>query len=110
MAEIKFEVDKVFKNANKFLESVSTDSGSKYGYREKGASQTLTPVGLLSRYYMKRMNPRHPAFGRGVDFLKQFPPQKGYFDMYYYYYATQVVALLRRAGLAQVLEPEDATC
>ena len=23
--------------------------------------------------------------------LKQFPPQKGYFDMYYYYYATQVV-------------------
>lgn len=91
MAEIKFDVDKVFKSANKFLDSVSTDSGSKYGYREKGASQTLTPVGLLSRYYMKEMGPRHPAFARGVDFLKQFPPQKGYFDMYYYYYATQVV-------------------
>jgi hypothetical protein len=91
MAEIKFDADKVFKNANKFLESVSTDSGSKYGYRDKGASQTLTPVGLLSRYYMKEMGPRHPAFARGVDFLKQFPPQPGYFDMYYYYYATQVV-------------------
>lgn len=91
LAEIKFDKDKVFKNANKFLESVSTDSGSKYGYTTKGASQTLTPVGLLSRYYMQEMNPRHPAFGRGVDFIKQFPPQKGYFDMYYYYYATQVV-------------------
>jgi hypothetical protein len=91
LAEIKFEKDKVYKEANKFLESVSTDSGSKYGYREKGASQTLTPVGLLSRYYMGEMNPRHPAYGRGVDFIKQFPPQKGYFDMYYYYYATQVI-------------------
>ena len=40
---------------------------------------------------MGEMSPRHPAYGRGVDFLKQFPPQKGYFDMYYYYYATQVV-------------------
>ncbi|HEX3151532.1 MAG TPA: prenyltransferase/squalene oxidase repeat-containing protein [Gemmataceae bacterium] len=91
LADIRFEKDKVYKEANKFLESVSTDSGSKYGYREKGASQTLTPVGLLSRYYMGEMNPRHPAYGRGVDFIKQFPPQKGYFDMYYYYYATQVV-------------------
>jgi hypothetical protein len=91
LAEIKFEKDKVYKDANKFLDSVSTDSGSKYGYREKGASQTLTPVGLLSKYYMGEMGPRHPAFGRGVEFLKQFPPQKGYFDMYYYYYATQVV-------------------
>ncbi|MSR54262.1 MAG: hypothetical protein EXS09_13360 [Gemmataceae bacterium] len=91
MAEIKFDSDKVFRNANKFLESVSTDSGSKYGYTTKGASQTLTPVGLLSRYYMREMNPRHPAYARGVDFLKQFPPRKEYFDMYYYYYAAQVV-------------------
>jgi hypothetical protein len=91
LAEIKFEKDKVYKAANQFLDSVSTDSGSKYGYKERGASQTLTPVGLLSKYYMGEMGPRHPAFGRGVEFLKQFPPQKGYFDMYYYYYATQVV-------------------
>jgi hypothetical protein len=91
LAEIKFEKDKVYKDANKFLESVSDNSGATYGYREKGKSQTLTPVGILSRYYMGEMNPRHPAFGRGVDFLKQFPPVKGYFDMYYYYYATQVM-------------------
>jgi hypothetical protein len=91
LAEIKFEKDKAYKEANKFLESVSSDSGAKYGYRDRTVSQTLTPVGLLSRYYMGEMGPRHPAFGRGVDFLKQFPPTKNYFDMYYYYYATQVV-------------------
>jgi Prenyltransferase and squalene oxidase repeat len=93
MAGIKIDENKSYKQANKFLESVSTDSGAKYGYREKGASQTLTPVGLLSRYYMteKDFTPRNPAYGRGVDFIKQYPPQKGYFDMYYYYYATRVV-------------------
>jgi hypothetical protein len=91
LAEIKFERDKVYKDANRFLESVSSDSGSRYGYRDRTVSQTLTPVGLLAKYYMGEMGPRHPAFGRGVEFLKQLPPQKGYFDMYYYYYATQVV-------------------
>ena len=91
LAEIKFDKDKVYKDANKFLESVSDNSGSTFGYRERGKSQTLTPVGLLSRYYMGELNPRHPSFAKGVDFLKQFPPQKGSFDMYYYYYATQVV-------------------
>ena len=91
MAGIKFEKDKVYKEANKFLESVSSDSGAKYGYREKGASQTLTPVGLLTKYYMGKYNPRTPAFANGVEFIKGFPPQKSYFDMYYYYYATRVV-------------------
>jgi hypothetical protein len=91
MAEIKFEKDKVYKEANKFLDSVSSDSGAKYGYRDKNGRPALSAVGLLSRYYMGEMGPRHPAFGRGVEFLKQSPPQKGYFDMYYYYYATQVV-------------------
>jgi hypothetical protein len=90
LAEIKFEKDKVYKDAEKFLESVSTDSGSRYGYRDRKATQTLSAAGLLSRYYMG-WTPRHPAYARGVEFLKDFPPQRGYFDMYYYYYATQVV-------------------
>jgi len=49
LAEIKFDKDKIYGLTEKFLNEVSTDSGAKYGYREKGASQTLTPVGLLSR-------------------------------------------------------------
>ena len=106
MAEIKFDADKVYKNTIRFLESVSTDSGSKYGYRTKGASQTLTPVGLLSRYYMKDMGPRHPAYARGVDFIKQVLPQKGYFDMYYYYYATQVVHFYEGADWYKIWNPK----
>jgi hypothetical protein len=91
LAEIKFDKDKVYKDANRFLESVSSDSGAKYGYRDRTPTPTLSAVGLLSKYYMGEMNPRHPAFTRGVDFLKQSPPDKGYWDMYYYYYATQVM-------------------
>jgi hypothetical protein len=90
-ADIKFDKARVFKAADKFLLSVSTDDGAKYGYREKGASQTLTPVGLLSRYYIGELMPRSPALGWGVEFVKGFPPQKGYWDMYYYFYATRVM-------------------
>ena len=53
LAEIKFEKDKVYKEADKFLDSVSADSGVEVRLpREGRQSQTLTPVGLLSRYYM----------------------------------------------------------
>jgi hypothetical protein len=91
-ADIKVDgLDGSLKGADKFLESVSTDSGAKYGYRERGASQTLTPVGLLSRTSTVTFSERHPALGRGMEFLKGFPPQKGYFDMYFYYYATRVM-------------------
>ena len=105
-AEILFDKGKVFTNANKFLESVSTDSGSKYGYTTKGASQTLTPVGLLSRYAMGMIDPMGEAYGRGVDFIKQFPPHKGYFDMYYYYYATRAVVLRGGEGWRKFWEPK----
>ncbi len=90
LAEIKFDKEKVFGAAEKFLNNVAADSGSKYGYREKGASVSLTPVGLLCRYYMG-WTPKHPAFGRGVEFIKQTPPNKATFDMYIYYYSTQVM-------------------
>jgi hypothetical protein len=91
MAGIKFEKDKVYKPANKFLESVSDNGGSTYGYREKGNSPTLTPVGLLSRYQTGDMTVRDDAFSKGVDFVKKSPPQKGTFDIYYLYYATRVL-------------------
>jgi hypothetical protein len=92
LAEIKFEKDKVYKDANRFLDSVSSESGAKYGYRDRAPTLTLTPVGLLSKYYLGEMNPRHPAFARGVDYLlKDGAPRKDYWNMYYYYYATQVV-------------------
>jgi hypothetical protein len=91
LAGIKVDDEKkVLEKADKFLVSVSTDDGAKYGYRERGASQTLTPVGLLSRQMIGSLVPNDKASANGVEFVKQFPPQKAYFDMYYYFYATRV--------------------
>ena len=90
LAGIKFDKEKVYGAAEKFLNNVASDSGAKYGYREKGESVSLTPVGLLCRYYMG-WTPKHPAFGRGTEFIKKAPPSKATFDMYTYYYATQVM-------------------
>ena len=91
LAGVKFEKDKVYKQANKFLESVSDNGGSTYGYREKGQSPTLTPVGLLSRYLTSDLNPKDDAFGKGVEFVKKSPPNKETFEMYGVYYATRVL-------------------
>jgi|SRR5262245_19821960 len=91
LAGIEFDKAAVYGKADQFLLSVSTDRGAKYGYREKGASETLTPVALLSRYSMETLVSRDDAFARGVAFLKAFPPQKEYYDTYYYFYATRVM-------------------
>jgi len=84
--------DEVMKKANYFLDKVGGGSGETYGYTEKGASRTLTPVGLLCRQYISGWGPKNPILGKGIDFLMKFPPViGGQLDMYYYYYATQVV-------------------
>jgi hypothetical protein len=98
--------EKALENADKFLQSVSTDDGSKYGYREKGASQTLTPSGLLSRLSIGTFKPADGAVAKGVEFLRQFPPQKNYFDMYYYYYATRVIYLHGEADWHKFWNPK----
>ncbi len=83
--------EKSFQQAAIFLESVSTDDGSTYGYRARGSTYTLSAVGLLCRQYMG-WNPRNPSLAKGVDFLcTKNPPKEKDFDMYYYYYATQVI-------------------
>lgn len=91
IAGIRFERERVYKKATTFLDAVSTEGGALYGYREKGKSQTLTPVGLLSRFCMGDMTPNDPSYATGVKFLIDFPPDKRAFDMYYLYYATRVV-------------------
>ncbi|MCE9529926.1 MAG: terpene cyclase/mutase family protein [Planctomycetes bacterium] len=91
LADIPVNV-KVLDKAIEFLESTSGDSGATYGYRAKGASHTLSAVGLLCRQYISGWTNRNPFLGRGVDFLwTKFPPREDAFDMYYYYYATQVM-------------------
>ena len=87
---------RVFKRAIKFLDSVSEESGSYYGYQTAGKYRGTTAVGLLCRMYLgwKR---EHPALERGVAFLAKVGPsavkeRNSYTaNMYYNYYATQVM-------------------
>ena len=72
----------------RFLDSVQTDSGSKYGYTSPGAGPATTAVGLLCRMYLgwKKDN---GALHRGVEYLSNRGPSPN--NMYYNYYATQVM-------------------
>lgn len=74
--------------AGKFLDSVQTDSGAKYGYADPGAGAGTTAVGLLCRMYMG-WKKEHPGIERGVEFLGRTGPSKT--NLYYDYYATQVM-------------------
>jgi hypothetical protein len=88
-------VDKnVLKKAMDFLDKVASGSlKATYGYTSPGASKTLTPVGLLCRYYIDGWGPQNPSYQAGVEFImkQQMPSDAGDFNMYYYYYATQVL-------------------
>jgi len=84
---------KAFERCRKFLDAVATGTNkSQYGYSSPAASLTLTPVGLLCRYYVDGWGPSNPGMAAGVSYLlKSQQPTKNYTDIYYYYYATQVV-------------------
>ncbi|MFM8805723.1 MAG: prenyltransferase/squalene oxidase repeat-containing protein, partial [Planctomycetia bacterium] len=75
------------KGAVAFLNSVQSDDGSAYGYRDPGNSPPLNAVGLLCRMYLgwKR---DHPALKRGAERLAKAGPNN---NLYYDYYATQVL-------------------
>jgi hypothetical protein len=85
------------KRATKFLDSVESDDGAAYGYRNPSATfrRGTTSVGLLCRMYLgwKKDN---PALKRGVALLSREGPSMprrtdNRADMYYNYYATQVL-------------------
>ena len=77
------------RGAERFLDSVQSDSGARYGYDRAGSgSSATTAIGLLCRMYLG-WKKEHAALQRGVEFLDKTGPSKG--DMYYNYYATQVM-------------------
>jgi hypothetical protein len=81
-----------FERARKFLDSVTdTNKRHTYGYADRSPKLSLTPVGLLCRYYGDGWGPRTPGMAAGVKwFMDRQMPKADSFDMYYYYYATQV--------------------
>ena len=84
---------KVVPRCERFLDSVSRQSGARYTYmpHSERPSRTLTSIGLLCRMYQGWQR-NHPAMERGVGWLAEAGP---YIDrgtnMYYNYYATQVM-------------------
>jgi len=77
--------------ANKWLDSVSWDSGSSYGYRapnDRPPNDACTAIGLLCRNYLgwKKDNPGLIA---GVKKLSDRGPTED--NMYYNYYASMVM-------------------
>ncbi len=78
----------VIAGTSRFLDSVQTDGGAKYGYTAPGAGIGTTAVGLLCRMYLG-WKQDHPALMRGVKFLSDTGPSTS--NMYYNYYATQVM-------------------
>ena len=80
--------------AETFLVTVSDDSESEYGYASKGATYTLSAVGLLSRIYIgdksRTRNVTRDFVKRGMEKLwDEHKPCPKLWEIYYLYYATQ---------------------
>ncbi|MBX3417671.1 MAG: terpene cyclase/mutase family protein [Pirellulaceae bacterium] len=95
--------DEVVNRASRFLDRVSIEYGSHFGYLAKpsevhGNNKTNTAIGLLCRMYLG-WGREQPGIVSGVDFLSD--PKRGPYlgsveypkgaNMYYNYYATQVM-------------------
>lgn len=79
--------DEVWTKTERFLQSVESDEGARFGYIRPGAGEATTAIGLLSRAYLGE--PRNEAFARGVDSLAGSGPSKS--NMYFNFYAAQVL-------------------
>lgn len=77
--------------ANKWLDSVSWDSGSSYGYRapnDRPPNDACTAIGLLCRNYLG-WKKDHPGLIGGVKKLSDRGPTQD--NMYYNYYGSMVM-------------------
>jgi hypothetical protein len=79
-----------FKDVSRFLNSVASPDDSGYGYMGPGPTPTLTAVGLLCRMLLGA-GPREASLLKGVERLKDSPPDRMRNSSYYCYYATQVM-------------------
>jgi len=76
--------------AEKFLIGVSESDESRYGYRTKGSTSTLSAVGLLARINING-DSKMPFVAHGVKNLwEEQKPSPDLSESYYIYHATQV--------------------
>jgi hypothetical protein len=74
--------------AQRFLSSVESEGGARYGYLTPQPRNTTTAIGLLCRMYTGWRRD-HPGLQKGVAYLSRWGPSPD--NMYYNYYATQVM-------------------
>ncbi len=74
--------------ASRFLDSVQSEDGSRYGYQTRHPRMSTTAIGLLGRMYLGWRH-RHPSLRRGIHVLAEHGPSPN--DLYFNYYATQVL-------------------
>jgi hypothetical protein len=84
----KRDLKSVFKKADDFLDSVSSDSGAFYGYTKPGRGSGTTAVGHLAKMYLG-LGKHDPGLERGADWMRHQGPTHE--NLYYSYYATQVL-------------------
>ena len=88
------QIDKrTYKLIEKFLNYVSTDNGTFYGYTRplKERFKARTAIGILCRMYMG-WEKDHPSIIKAVKFMSGLGPSTGpKSDIYYNYYCTQVM-------------------
>ncbi len=77
------------RGASRFLDSVQSDGGAKYGYMDTRPRPATTAIGLLCRMYTG-WSRSHTGLKRGVKTLSKWSPSAT--DLYYNYYATQVLS------------------
>lgn len=87
VAGLKVE-DRVMKQADHFLASVSSEDGAYYGYTTPTKRETTTAMGLLSRSYLG-WGGGDDARERGVKWLAMTGPSRT--NMYANYYEAQVL-------------------
>jgi RNA polymerase sigma factor (sigma-70 family) len=81
-----------FQRATAYLDAAANPDGS-YGYvpRAGHGTPSMTAAALLCRLHLG-WTPRHAAVGKGVAVLQRSPPGAGAVNLYYYHYATRVLA------------------
>ncbi|MEL6109243.1 MAG: hypothetical protein AAFU85_24815, partial [Planctomycetota bacterium] len=81
---------KVIQGSTLYLDRVSSDGGSIYGYNKPSTTPrpATTAVGLLCRMYTG-WDKTHPGIQKGVQHLAKIGVKKP--DLYYNYYAAQVL-------------------
>jgi hypothetical protein len=76
------------RQASRFLDSMQTEGGAKYGYDTPAGTPALSAIGLLCRVYFGWTR-ETPPLRAGVDYLSQVGPLPN--EIYFNYYAAQVL-------------------